>query len=330
MDNPLISVIVPVYNVEKHLDRCVESIVNQTYTNLEIILVDDGSPDNCPAMCDAWAEKDNRIKVIHKENGGLSSARNAGLDVMTGEYVYFIDSDDYINEITISTLYNLINEYNADMSFGRYYRVFDSETDFYQPEFTDEIFLFDEDSFWNAHYDYDNDNSEYSVNLIISCNKLYKSELFDALRFEYGKIHEDEYIIHKIVQQCNCICFINKKLYYYFQNSSGIMSQRSSETYLYAIESLAIRTQYFASQKKEYTIYAFKSFFGFFRWNYFSFGKQLKKDLMSLYRDTYNTAKWCIKNDTLNNRLIYKAFYINDNVFRVVNKVFSVVNKVIK
>lgn len=95
--NPLISVIVPVYNVEKYLDRCVESIVNQTYTNLEIILVDDGSPDNSPQMCDEWAKKDNRIKVIHKENGGVSSARNKGLDVSTGEYIAFVDSDDYLD-----------------------------------------------------------------------------------------------------------------------------------------------------------------------------------------------------------------------------------------
>ncbi len=94
---PLISVIVPVYKVEKYLDRCVESIVNQTYENLEIILVDDGSPDNCPEMCDAWAEKDNRIKVIHKENGGVSSARNAALDVAKGEYIGFVDSDDFLN-----------------------------------------------------------------------------------------------------------------------------------------------------------------------------------------------------------------------------------------
>lgn len=96
MNDPLISVIVPVYKVEKYLDECVESIVNQTYRNLEIILVDDGSPDNCPQMCDDWAKRDARIRVIHKENGGLSSARNAGLDVCTGEYISFIDSDDWL------------------------------------------------------------------------------------------------------------------------------------------------------------------------------------------------------------------------------------------
>ncbi|MCH5320896.1 MAG: glycosyltransferase, partial [Eubacterium sp.] len=96
MNSQKVSIIVPVYNVEKYLNRCVESIVKQTYTNLEIILVDDGSPDNCPAMCDAWAERDSRIKVIHKENGGVSSARNIGIDNADGDYISFVDSDDYV------------------------------------------------------------------------------------------------------------------------------------------------------------------------------------------------------------------------------------------
>ena len=98
--NPLISVIVPIYNVEKYLARCVDSIVNQTYKNLEIILVDDGSPDLCPQMCDDYAEKDSRIKVVHKKNGGLSDARNAGMAVSTGEYISFIDSDDYVSPVS--------------------------------------------------------------------------------------------------------------------------------------------------------------------------------------------------------------------------------------
>ena len=109
--NQLISVIVPVYKVEQYLDRCVQSVVNQTYKNLEIILVDDGSPDNCPAMCDAWAEKDSRIRVNHKENGGVSSARNTGLDTATGDYITFVEADDWIEsdmlEFLLPTCLNL-------------------------------------------------------------------------------------------------------------------------------------------------------------------------------------------------------------------------------
>ena len=103
--------IVPVYKVEKYLDRCVESIVNQTYRDFELILVDDGSPDNCPAMCDEWAQKDERIRVVHKKNGGLSSARNAGMDVMQGEYVCFVDSDDWIELDTLEVLMDLLKRY---------------------------------------------------------------------------------------------------------------------------------------------------------------------------------------------------------------------------
>ena len=111
----LISVIVPIYNVEKYLERCVESIINQTYKNLEIILVDDGSPDNCPQMCDDYAKKDSRIKVVHKKNGGLSDARNAGMKVATGEYVSFIDSDDYISLDFYETLLETIVDNDSDI-----------------------------------------------------------------------------------------------------------------------------------------------------------------------------------------------------------------------
>ena len=115
-NNPKISVIVPVYKVEKYLDRCVESIVNQTYKNLEIILVDDGSPDNCPVMCDEWAEKDERIRVIHKENGGLADARNAGMNIATGDYIGFVDSDDWIEPNMYEVLLKNALKYDADIS----------------------------------------------------------------------------------------------------------------------------------------------------------------------------------------------------------------------
>ena len=109
IDNKLISIIIPVYNCEKYLGRCIESILNQTYKNIEVILVDDGSPDNCGLMCDEYKKQDHRVKVIHKENGGLSSARNAGLDVASGEYIAFVDSDDYIATTMLEKMYALKN-----------------------------------------------------------------------------------------------------------------------------------------------------------------------------------------------------------------------------
>ena len=116
VDEGKISVVVPVYNVEEYLDQCVESLVGQTYKNLEVILVDDGSPDNCPAMCDEWAERDNRIKVIHKENGGVSSARNAALDIASGDYIGFVDSDDWIEPDMYEILIKNAKKYDADIS----------------------------------------------------------------------------------------------------------------------------------------------------------------------------------------------------------------------
>ena len=119
----LISIIVPVYKVEKYLDKCVQSIVDQTYQNLEIILVDDGSPDNCGAMCDVWAKKDSRIKVIHKENGGLSDARNAGIKAASGEYIFLLDGDDYILKNAIELMYKGVTENNADIAICNYKKV---------------------------------------------------------------------------------------------------------------------------------------------------------------------------------------------------------------
>ena len=120
-ENPLISIVIPVYKVEKFLGRCMESVVNQTYKNLEIFLIDDGSPDNCPKMCDEWAAKDSRIKVIHKQNDGLANARNSGIEIFTGDYVIFIDSDDFLELDMVEFLLNLSVKYDADISRCGFY-----------------------------------------------------------------------------------------------------------------------------------------------------------------------------------------------------------------
>ena len=127
MKNDLISIIIPVYKVEKYLEKCIESVLKQTYTNLQIILVDDGSPDNCGKICDEYAKKDSRIEVIHKINGGLSDARNVGINRANGRYIGFVDSDDYIKEDMYEKLINLIKEYNADVSICNLYDVFDGK-----------------------------------------------------------------------------------------------------------------------------------------------------------------------------------------------------------
>ena len=316
--NDLVSIIIPVYNVEKHLDRCVESVVNQTYKNLEIILVDDGSPDNCPQMCDEWANKDTRIRVIHKENGGLSSARNAGLDIMNGKYVYFIDSDDYISDKTIELLYNGMNENNADMVFARFVRFYDDN--FLYPYVSNEIVLFNENSFWKSYYEMII-KEDVTVDMIISCNKLIKSSVFNELRFEIGKYHEDEFIIHLLINKCKNIVFIDSILYYYYQNPTSIMYTNDNRKVFNANEALAFRCIYFAQNNKDYTEKAFSHFFWKFRYDYFDLksDSKMKKAAKSLYRKAYTVALPYLKNRKL--KLLSTCLFLNDYLFRIVNKI---------
>ncbi len=217
--NDLISIIVPVYNVEKYLDRCVESIVNQTYTNLEIILVDDGSPDNCPAICDEWSKKDNRIKVIHKENGGLSDARNIGLAVAAGDYIAFVDSDDWIHSDYIKILYSSLIKNNADISVCDINIVDDnSDIPIINEQHTTKIF----------------DNASAMKSLVQGVefasnvwNKLYSVELLKNEYFKVGKYHEDEFFSYRIISKINSAVYNNIKLYYYYQRSGSIMNSFS-------------------------------------------------------------------------------------------------------
>lgn len=219
MENqPLISVIVPIYNVEKYLGRCIESIVNQTYKNTEIILVDDGSPDNCPEMCDDWEKKDERIKVIHKENGGLSDARNAGLEIASGDYISFIDSDDYISTDFFSLMINAMIKEKSDIVECNVIKFGGNEV---QINFNDKLSI-------------KNYSTKEALKLSIQdkdfhqhvWNKLYKSELVLDLMFPVGKLNEDEYWTYKVIGRAKKLTKINKPMYYYYQRSSSIINSK--------------------------------------------------------------------------------------------------------
>ena len=213
---PKISVIVPVYKVEKTLDKCVESIIGQTYKNLEIILVDDGSPDNCPAMCDGWAEKDSRIRVIHKENGGVSSARNAALDIATGDYIGFVDSDDWIEPEMYEFLYENSRKYSADISFcGTFYN-YDDGT---------QIVIGD---YYLSFYKNINDAVLHviSTNLYASLfPSIYKRSVIKSCRFDENlKMGEDwlfNYHVRKNITGCEVM--ENKAYYHYYINPESVM-----------------------------------------------------------------------------------------------------------
>ena len=228
-----ITVIVPVYNVEHYLDRCLDSLINQTYKNLEIIVINDGSTDNSGEICQEYAQKDSRIIYIEKENGGLSDARNAGLDRMTGSYVTFVDSDDWIEQDYVETLYKKIVEYQTDIAVGNYCAFNESEGMFY--------FHISGDSYYEKVYDnvsifenlYESQEMK-SFPLISVWGKLYKADLFKHLRFDIGKLGEDGYLNQKIYLLAEKIVYIHKGIYSYrIRNNS--LSRSWTEKWMHAL-----------------------------------------------------------------------------------------------
>lgn len=215
-----ISVIVPVYQVEKYVVNCIESICNQTYTNLEIILVDDGSKDKSGQICDSYSKKDSRIQVIHKINGGLSDARNYGIDRATGEYICFIDSDDMIAQNYIEKLFNLLKKENADIAICDYQEVY-SKDEIKVGKEAKKICNF---SSYEAIKELYNDND--NVKMVVTWNKLYKTALFSQIRFPVGKLHEDEFTTYKLFYNAKKIVVTNEKLYYYVKRDGSIMRQK--------------------------------------------------------------------------------------------------------
>lgn len=218
-NEPLISVIVPVYKVEKYLDRCVTSLVNQTYKNLEIILVDDGSPDSCPQMCDAWAKKDDRIKVIHKENRGLSSARNEGLQLALGEYIGFVDSDDWVDVDTYEHLYTILIDNEADFSAIEM-EITKKEKSFLnlRPLCVD---ILDKNELCNVFFRVTRKDIKYCV-----CDKLFKRSLIEDEKFIEGMRFEDINYCFRVFKKCSKAVFSNQKKYYWFVNNEGITNNK--------------------------------------------------------------------------------------------------------
>lgn len=207
----LISVIIPVYKVEKYIGKCVDSVINQTYRNLEIFLVDDGSPDNCPAICDEYAQKDSRVKVIHKPNGGLSDARNAALDVMTGDYVTFVDSDDYLAPDAVEILYYSLKKEDADVSVGNMVSV---------DENGKEEML---SGFSSDHKVLTGSDVLSTINRPNAPSKLYKSEIYKNIRFPVGRLYEDVFVYHKVLAKTKKMVLTGKTVYYYLTRSGSIM-----------------------------------------------------------------------------------------------------------
>ncbi|MCZ6173750.1 glycosyltransferase [Campylobacter ureolyticus] len=214
-NNPLISIVVPVYNVEKYLKKCIQSIIEQTYKNLEIILVDDGSNDNSGKICDEFAQKDNRIKVIHKINGGQADARNKALDIMNGEWVSFVDSDDFVDKFHIENLYFQAVRNNSDICVCGFkivnedYKTIRS----IKVKFNDSL---------NGNLAF-----KYSLNSKIDpslWNKIFKSSLFDNTRFVKGIYYEDRELIHRIFYKADRVSFLDSESYFYLERVGSTMN----------------------------------------------------------------------------------------------------------
>ena len=240
MEHGLISVVVPIYNVEKYLHKSIESILNQTYRNLEIILVDDGGTDNCPAICDEFAKNDERIKVIHKKNGGLSDARNAGVEIASGEYIGFIDSDDYIKPDMYEKMLARLKETGADIVVCNYACVREDGTLIEERNQNASV----EDGVFTSKEAVEKlcgNNYEYWVT---AWNRLYKAEVAKAVPFPKGKIHEDEFTAHLFYDHAKLVAGISEPLYQYVIRENSIMTKKYSVKNLAYVEALNQRIHY--------------------------------------------------------------------------------------
>ena len=249
---PLVSIIVPIYKVEPYLRCNLDSIINQTYTNLEIILVDDGSPDGCPQICDEYAAKDNRIIVIHKENGGLSDARNAGLAICKGEYISFVDSDDWINNSYIDILFKVLKKGDAEIAICSYATFIDGEESapIHQTDLPNYVS-------WNSHETLIRLCAEDTLGLIAAWGKLYKKEIFYGIRFPKGKLYEDAYINYRLYSQCKRVCFMNIPLYHYRIRQNSIMTNTKGS--IYDLEAKLGRYYYLKKHNEKAASYCIKN-----------------------------------------------------------------------
>lgn len=207
----LITVIVPVYKTERFLNRCVRSIVCQTYQNLEILLIDDGSPDQCPELCENWAEKDSRIKVIHQTNRGISAARNIGLENASGNYILMVDSDDYLYNRMIEVMYSYLLDENADLAICDFQKGMEESFEFiYNREHWYEV-ITGEIALYRIY-----EGNDKALQYIAPWGKLYKKELFDNVKYPEGKIFEDIFVTHQLLYRCKKNCCNSPEAYLLF------------------------------------------------------------------------------------------------------------------
>jgi len=305
MAGELISIIVPIYKVEKYLERCVDSLLCQTYKNLEIILVDDGSPDSCPQICDEYAKKDNRIKVIHKQNGGLSDARNVGIDVCSGDYIMFVDSDDWVEKNICEYLLELVKKYDADFSMCGYVSQKEKQISSIVQEREEICYYFNEQVL----------DQLQQTNIKLLCTawaKLYKRALFNSLRYPVGKLHEDEFVLHHILFNTKSFIYSSLPLYNYFIRSGSITSSMTDKNLEDKLLAFKERYEYLKDNGVDYDKCA-NIYMNGLRGVYNCLDKEQKKHKKLVFSQFVITYKQC-KHPTKKNMLFryFKSLY---NVF---------------
>ena len=281
---PLITVIIPAFNAVHCLERCVLSVLRQTMKNIEVIVVDDGSIDGTDALADDFAAMDGRVRVIHQTNTGLSGARNTGIDNATGEYLYFIDADDYIEPNVLATLHVAIEETDARMAVGGLVKV-DQDGNFISRSLVQPIMVGERD-YWLGF-----ESARGTINHLeytVSWGKLFDSGLFSNLRFALGKIHEDEFIIHSLVAEAETVVFADTDGYRYVQSPGSIMHKLKASDCLDAAEAFLDREAYFES--RNWFDLAFTAIYMTRR--EFAFAIKMDKNSLDTMRSRELRARW--------------------------------------
>lgn len=314
-----VSIVVPIYKVESYLENCIKSLINQTYQNIEIILVDDGSPDKCPLICDSWKKKDKRIKVIHKQNGGLSDARNCGIDNASGNYICFVDSDDYVERTYVEYLLTANKQNKTNIAQCGIKNV-------------------DENGKLLSSIGYDLDTvisgkkmilqqfTGHDIENTVVWNRLYGINLFKKLRFPFGKNHEDEYITYKLLYNESRISIIDSTLYCYRQTNNSIMRSTFNLKRLDVLDGLKERINYFKKKKEEALYYLsisrYLSCIRFLYSNIKRFFPNEKEKLLYLlheYKEYYQESKK-YKKYSINVRIKNTFFALFPNLFSIIKK----------
>ncbi len=240
----LVSIIVPVYNVKPYLERCVNSLISQTYKDLEIILVDDGATDGCRELCDELKLRDDRIRVIHQHNQGLSAARNSGIDAANGRYLCFVDSDDYVNPEYIMYLYDMCKDYGADIGICGHYIT--EEDNYYKKiDFSKAIEVFSREEIFDRFY------TDMHGSIVIAWNKLYKRECIGNIRYDVGMIHEDEATTFKYLYNAKKIAFGREVGYYYYSRPDSITGLAYSSRNLDILKAYENRLDFYKGHNED-------------------------------------------------------------------------------